>query len=62
MVEFFEGIKEGFQDVVQAIIDFLPTSPIVFLETIPEVKKILPYVNWFLPISTFIAMTEAWLV
>ena len=62
MVEFFEGIKEGFQGFVEALIDFLPTSPIVFLETVPEVKKYLGFLNWFIPIYTMIAMVEAWLV
>ena len=36
-MDFFEWIKEGFQDFVAKIIDILPTSPIIFLETIPEV-------------------------
>lgn len=62
MVEFFEGIKEGFQGFVEALIDFLPTSPIIFLESIPEIRELLGFVNWFLPISTFIAMAETWLV
>lgn len=62
MVEFFEGIKEGFQGFVQALIDFLPTSPIVFIEANAEVKKYLGMLNWFIPIYTMIAMVEAWLV
>ncbi len=62
MVEFFEGIKEGFQGFVEALIDFLPTSPIVFLQTIPEVEKYLGMLNWFIPIYTMIGMVEGWLI
>lgn len=60
-MDLFEWVKEGFQDIAEALIDFLPTSPIVFLQTSPEIKKYLGMLNWFIPIYTMIGITEAWL-
>lgn len=60
-MDFFNWVSESFSEIGQKIIDFLPTSPIVYLETIPEVKKYLGYINWFIPIYSMIGLTEAWL-
>lgn len=45
----------------EKLVDFLPISPIVFIQSIPEVEKYLGMLNWFIPIYTLISMTEAWL-
>lgn len=60
-MDFFNWVSESFSEIGQKIIDFLPTSPIVYLETIPEVKKYLGYINWFIPVYSMISLTEAWL-
>ncbi len=60
-MDFFEWIKEGFQGFVDTLIDFLPTSPIIFLQASPEVEKYLGMLNWFIPIYTMIALAETWL-
>lgn len=61
-MDFFNWISEFFSDLGQKIVDFLPSSPIVYLESIPEVKKYLGMVNWFIPVYTMISLTEAWLL
>ena len=40
----------------------LPTSPFVAYIDALETMPYLAYLNWFVPVSTFIAIGEAWLV
>lgn len=61
-MDLFTWISDSFTELGQKIIDFLPGSPIVYLETIPEVEKYLGMLNWFIPIYTMISLTEAWLL
>ena len=55
------NIGNTISDLWEKLVDFLPTSPIVFIQSIPEIEKYLGMLNWFIPIYTLIAMTEAWL-
>lgn len=46
------------------VVELLPESPFVALEelAIAEAYQWLKWVNWFIPINSFIAILEAWLV
>lgn len=61
-MDFFNWVSQSFSEIGEKIIDFLPSSPIVYLESIPEVKKYLGMVNWFIPIYSMISLTESWLI
>lgn len=61
-MDLFNWISESFQTIGDKIVSFLPSSPIVYLESIPEVEKYLSMVNWFIPIYSMISLTEAWLL
>lgn len=61
MDNFFKMISDNFSSFVDKLIDILPKSPIYFVNSIPEVKKVLGYLNWFFPIDAMLALTEAWL-
>lgn len=60
-MDWFEGLKDSFQDIASGIIEALPKSPIVYLSSSPEVKRVMGYVNFFIPIYTMIGLVEAWL-
>ncbi len=61
-MDLLEWLSEGFQSVIDVLITILPKSPIMFVESIPEVEKYMGMVNWFIPVYSMIALTEAWLV
>lgn len=60
-MDFLNSIGETVSNIGNQIIDILPKSPIVYLESIPEIEKYLGMLNWFIPIYTMIGLTEAWL-
>lgn len=62
MFDFFTWIADLFSDLSDKILGFLPLSPIVYVESIPEVQKYMGMLNWFMPIYSMISLTEAWLV
>ncbi len=46
------------------ILSLLPDSPFVILDKLDGsgvITKILSYVNWFIPIYTFVGILEGWL-
>ncbi len=46
------------------ILSLLPDSPFVILDKLDgsgAITKILSYVNWFIPIYTFVGILEGWL-
>lgn len=61
-MDFLDKLGETVSSIGNQIIGFLPKSPIVYLQTIPEIEKYLGMLNWFIPIYTMIGLTEAWLV
>lgn len=61
-MDLFNWISDNFQIIGDKIVSFLPSSPIVYLQTIPEVEKYLCMVNWFIPIYSMISITEGWLI
>lgn len=60
-MDFLNGLGDTVSGIFNNILDILPKSPFVFLEANPQVKEVLEFLNWFFPIDTMIAMTEAWL-
>lgn len=48
--------------IVEGLLSFLPDSP--FAEFITSISELpyLSYLNWFVPVGTFIAIGTAWLV
>lgn len=61
-MDFFNFIKDGFTSFVEKLIDILPKSPITYITANSEVKQILGYVNYFIPIYAVISVLEVWLV
>lgn len=59
-MDFFNWIGEQITTLIETVISVLPKSPIVWLESNPVVAKYMPYVNWFIPVYTFIGMAEVW--
>lgn len=60
-MDWFDGIKDTFSELGEALIDILPKSPITYISSNPEVEKVMGYVNFFIPIYSMIAVLEAWL-
>ncbi|MCM1328060.1 MAG: hypothetical protein NC253_01340 [Ruminococcus sp.] len=61
-MDFLDKIGMSISEIFSKLLDALPKSPITYIETTPEINKILSYVNYFIPISTMIALAEAWLL
>lgn len=60
-MDFLSSIGDTVHGIVEAIIEFLPGSPIQFIEKNSQVKEIIGFMNWFLPIETMIGMAEVWI-
>ncbi|MCM1104709.1 MAG: hypothetical protein NC409_11475 [Clostridium sp.] len=63
--EFIEPIKKLFgwvKSVIKWLLTFLPHSPFAAVLDSMESLPYLNYLNWFIPVSTFIAIGELWLV
>lgn len=48
--------------IISVVLSLLPMSPFVGFEYLMENIPFLSFVNWFLPISEMIVITESWLV
>lgn len=62
---WLEPIKKIFgflKSIVSWAVSFLPHSPFTAFLDAMESLPYLNYLNWFIPVSTFIAIGEAWLV
>lgn len=44
------------------VFKFLPSSPFLLYLGYSDLNEYLPYINYFVPIDGFIAVTEAWLL
>lgn len=58
-----DWITSGLIDLAIAIISIFPTSPFVILDELSttEIYDWIQMLNWFIPISSFVAILEAWL-
>jgi len=41
-------------------VNCLPDSPFTMLDNSP-IQSILPYINWFIPLSSMVSILEVWL-
>lgn len=57
----FEAIKNFFITVLNTVLFLLPDDPFMSYLNVIEDNKYLKYLNWFIPISDFIVIGEAWL-
>ena len=66
MDEWIKGLWNGLtnilDDIISAVVFMLPDSPFANFEIPHEVKQILGYVNYFVPISAMLTIGSAWLV
>ena len=60
-MDFLSSVGETISSIGDKIIELLPRSPIAFIDSNPQIKEIISFMNWFIPVDTMIAMTEAWL-
>lgn len=60
-MDFFKAIGETLSSLGDKLIEILPKSPFYYFYANPEVKQILRYLNWFIPIDTMLSITEGWL-
>lgn len=59
--EFWNGLINVGNKVLNAVLFLLPDSPFSDIEIPAEVKKILGYVNYFVPIRAMLAIGASWL-
>lgn len=59
--EFWNGVINVSNTVLNAILFLLPDSPFADIEIPPEVVKILGYVNYFIPIRAMLGIGASWL-
>lgn len=59
-MDFFNWLGEHITELIDQIMNALPKSPIVWLESNPVVSEYMGFVNWFIPVYTFVSMTELW--
>jgi len=59
-----EGFTNTVYDIVSAALSILPNSPFTFLSSYSSspVGQWLGWVNWFIPVNTFLVIAEAWLI
>lgn len=62
MGEFFTGIMDALKAMGMTAVRLLPPSPFLKFMNAMENQEWLRYLNWIVPISTFITIMEAWLV
>lgn len=64
-MDFFKNLWNGAvniaNDVLSFVLALLPSSPFADIEIPQEVKNILGYVNYFIPIRAMLAIAGAWL-
>lgn len=59
-MDFLQGLGETVSSLWEKIVDLMPTCPIKFIHTIPEVEKYLGMLNWFIPIDSMISIGIVW--
>lgn len=61
-MDFFNWLSEKIQDIFQGLIDVLPGSPINWIVSNDSINEYVGYLNWFIPVYTFIGILENWLM
>ena len=60
-MDFLNAIGETLSGLGNKLIEILPKSPFYYFDANPDVKQVLRYLNWFIPIDTMLSITEGWL-
>lgn len=60
-MDFFSWLSDKIQTVLQGLIDVLPGSPINWILSNDSINEYVGYLNWFIPVYTFIGILENWL-
>jgi len=57
-----DSLGQWAYDLAEAALSLLPNSPFLFLQEMSNspVVQWLAWLNWFIPINTFVAILEAW--
>ncbi|MBE6890187.1 MAG: hypothetical protein E7485_09265 [Ruminococcaceae bacterium] len=53
-------ICDMFNNIINAVLMFLPDSPFATFEFPPEVQQLLGYVNYFVPFQAMVNIALAW--
>lgn len=58
-----DGLNQAVYNVIEAALSILPDSPfqVLKLYSSSSVGQWMGYLNWFIPIGTFLVILEAWL-
>lgn len=57
----WNGITDILNDILSAVLFLLPDSPFANVQIPYEVRQILGYVNYFVPIGAMLAIGTGWL-
>ncbi len=58
---FWNGLTDILNDILAAVMVLLPDSPFANIQIPNEVRQILGYVNYFVPIGAMLAIGTGWL-
>lgn len=58
---FWNGLTDILNDILAAVMVLLPDSPFANVQIPNEVRQILGYVNYFVPIGAMLAIGTGWL-
>lgn len=59
------SLAELLTEGIMAVLAFFPDSPFSALDTLAgdeTMATVLGYVNWFIPVNTFVGIFEGWLL
>lgn len=59
----FDALSDALVDLAVSVIELFPASPFTILDELSGsvAYEWLQFVNWFVPIGTFVGIFEAWL-
>ena len=58
---FWNGLTDILNDILAAVMVLLPDSPFANIQIPNEVRQILGYVNYFVPIGAMLGIGTGWL-
>lgn len=59
-----ESLSELIIGGIKSILGFFPPSPFTFLSEMsidPQLAEWIGFLNWFIPVNSFVAILEVWL-
>lgn len=61
MAALFDWLGNLLSSAITFIFELLPKSPFSYISASPEISKILGYFNFFIPVSSMLAIFVPWL-